>query len=217
MIDHYVPSLGLLRGLRVRDYESLLELETAGLPEKDVALRFANKYLVEKSALPTGRDTFVEELIKLTGFPMKMEVTYKSKGNGEKTKVETPAWSEVQYMANFRKQILAGTFEHPRFPNDEKLLEEALQVFADSLGPFVCDAKRPERKPGTSKIAGWIKERVKIIFDNSTQARWWGTMIDESIPIEPLSGEREKDEVSLMLAIKEREARKEAKEAVKYA
>src|SRR5436190_15821892 len=118
MIEHYVPSLGLLRGLRVRDYESTKELEDAS-GEVGTCLRFANKYLVEKSALPTGRDKFVEELIKLTGFAMLMTVTYKTKSNGEKEKVETPAWSEVQYTAQFRKAILSGTFEHSQFPKDE--------------------------------------------------------------------------------------------------
>lgn len=215
MITHYIPSLGLNKGLLVKDYESIDELEKAS-GEKGSCLRFANKYLCEKSALPTGRDKFAEELEKKTGFPMKMDVT-ESTVNGQVKRTETPAWTEVQYIANFRKAILSGTFEHISFPREEKLLEDALQTFADSLGAFAADAKRPERKPGTSRFPGWIKDRAKTIFDNGTHPRWWEIMKSESIPIDDLTGTREDDEIALCRAIKERHERSVAKEARQYA
>lgn len=216
MIEHYVASLGLNKGLRVKDYESINELETAA-GEEGACLRFANKYLTEKSALPAGRDKFAEELEKKTGFPMKMNVTEKKKSDGTIERVETPDWTEVQYIAQFRKAVLSGTFEHVAFPKEEKLLEDALQNFADSLGVFPADAKRPERKAGTSRFPGWIKERAKMIFDNGTHPRWWEIMKKEGVPIDELTGTREDDEIALCRAIKERHERSVAKEARQYA
>lgn len=216
MITHYVPSLGLNKGLLVKDYESLDELEKAA-GEEGACLRFANKYLIEKSALPTGRDKFAEELEKKTGFKMPVNKTTKKKPDGSVEEIETPALTEVQYIAAFRKAILSGTFEHVAFPKEEKLLEDALQNFADSLGAFPADAKRPERKPGLSRFPGWIKERAKLIFDNGTFPRWWEKMREEGIPIDELTNNREDDEVALCRAIKERHERSVAKEAKQYA
>ncbi len=216
MIEHYVASLSLNRGLRVLDYATVDELEAAA-GEKGACLRFGNKYLVEKSALVVGRDKVVEELEKLTGFPMKMAVRVKKKPDGTEEKVETPDWSEAEYVNNFRRAILSGSFVHELFPADSKTLEEKLQSFVDSLGAFPCDAKRPERQRGTTRFPQWVKDRVKVIFDNGTQSRWWDVMAKENIAIEPLNGDRAKDEIALCRAIKERETRRELEEAKRYA
>lgn len=215
MIEHYVPSLGLLRGLRVRDFESITELETAA-NEKGACLRIANKYLVEKTSLVDGRDKVAEELEKLTGFPMVVNKTVKADGSV----TETPGETEVQYLARFRKAVLAGDLVndpkvHPRFNKDN--LEEALQYFADSLGTFDADAKRQERGPRQVKIPKWITERVETIFQNGTTLRWWDIMQQEAIPIPPLNGDQTKDKLALALAIRERQARRELEESKKYA
>src|SRR6266487_5071322 len=216
MIEHYVDSLGLKRGLRVKDYESTDELERAA-GEKGACLRIANKYLVEKSSLVDGRDKFAEELEKKTKFGFLMKSVTKKRSDGTVEKVEEIDETEAQYVARFRKAVLSGDFTHQAFPKDEKGLEEALQTFADSLGAFPCDAKRPERQPGRSKIPKWILERVTVIFNNNTQARWWEIMAKENMPIDPLTGERTRDEVALAWAIKERKDRQDKEEQNRYA
>jgi len=215
MIEHYVSSLGLLRGLRVRDFESVDELETTA-GEKGACLRIANKYLVEKTSLVDGRDKMAEELEKLTGFEMVMIKTTKDNG----TVTETPGESEVQYVARFRKAVLAGELVnnpnvHPRFTKDN--LEESLQSFANSLGAFDADAKRQERGPKQIKIPKWINERVETIFNNGTQLRWWDIMTREQVPIDKINGDQAKDKLALALAIRERESRRELEESRKYA
>lgn len=229
MIEHYVASLGLLRGCRVKDYESVTELETAA-QEPGCCLRFSNKYLAEKSSLVDFRDKFTEELEKRTKFPWPMKVVEKRRSDGSIEKVEEPALTEVQYINLFRKNVLNGSYrvDHQLMPlendqsangeiKDEKVLEEALQALADSLGPFVADAKRPERVAKEKRPGKIIMERVKVIFDNGTQSHWWNVMKKEEVPIGIQTGDRAKDELALAWAIKEREERKAKEEALKYA
>ncbi len=215
MIEHYCPSLSLKRGLRVKDYESIDELENAA-NEKGACLRVANKYIVEKSALVTGRDTFATKLEEKTGFKMRVTVKEKKKTDGTTERIEEPSETEVQYVTRFRKAVLDGTFTHQAFPNEENALEEALQTFADSLGAFVASVKPPEPTSAKPKISKWIAERVAIILQNGTQEKWWSIMQNEGIPIEPLSEDKEKNALTLSLAIKEREARREMEESRKY-
>jgi len=214
--EHYVASLSLKKGFRVKDFESIDELELAA-GEKGACLRLANKYLVEKSALVDARDTFATALEEKTKFPFLMVTRTKKKADGTVETIEEVDETEVQYINRFRKAILAGKFEHISFPRNEDALEDALQLFADSLGVFAADAKRPERQPGRSRIPKWILERVTVIFNNGTQERWWEVMRKENIPINEPTGERVKDEVALAWAIKTRKERQDAEEAGRYA
>jgi hypothetical protein len=161
------------------------------------------------------RDRFAEELEGATEFKMTVKTEVKKKADGTTETIETPAESEVQYVNRFRKAVLEGTFTHPRFPKDS--LEDALQSFADTLGAFQADAKRPERVAKPKTPPKWIMERVVTIFNNGTQARWWDVMAKESIKINPLTGDKEKDKISLAWAIRERENRRELEEAKQYA
>lgn len=215
MIEHYVASLGLLRGARVRDYESTDEIDSAA-GERGTALRFANKYLIEKGALVDFRDRFAVELEKQTGFKMLVKKETKTKADGSKEVVEAPGETEVQYINRFRKAVVNGEFSHPLATKDN--LEDDLQRFADSLGPFTADAKKPERVAKPKAPPKWVVERVTTIFANGTQQRWWDIMTKEGVPIEPYDpADMDKNKASLAVAIRERQARREAEEAKQYA
>jgi hypothetical protein len=210
MIEKRVPCLGLKLGVRVLDFATVEELENeAG--ERGAALRLANKYLVEKSALVDARDRIAEAVYEATAFPMLTASKKKSDG----TVVEEVTETEVQYLARFRKAVLAGDIRVNGFNKDT--LEDDLQMLVDKLGAFKADAKRPERGPAKPKLGKWLTERATLIFQNGTQLRWWDIMAREQVPIGPLSGDKEKDIVTLALAIREREARREAEEQKKYA
>ena len=211
MIEHYVSSLGLLRGLRVRDFESVTELETAA-GEKGACLVLANQYLVEKTSLVNGRDKMANALEEKTGFAMIVIETKKEDGSV----VETPGETQLKYISRFRKAVLSGEFISPFFNKDN--LEESLQALADSLGTFDATAKRVDRVAGGKiKIPKWINERVETIFQNGTQLRWWDIMTKENVPIASLNGDQAKDKLALALAIRERETRRELEESKKYA
>ncbi len=216
MIEHYVASLGLKKGFRVKDYESATELDNAA-GEKGKTLSLANKYLVEKVALVEGRDTFATKLNEATGFPFLVVTKTKKKTDGTVETTEEVDETEVQYVNRFRKAVMGGTFVAKGFPLTEEALEARLQDFADELGAFVADAKRAERLPGRSRLPKWILERVTVIFNNGTAHRWWEVMKSEGVPIDEMTGERARDEVALAWAIKERKDRQDAEEANRYA
>jgi hypothetical protein len=203
MIEEYAPSLSLNKGLRVEVYGTIEELEKdAGVPGRALAL--ANKYLREKVALVDGRDKFVTELIKASGYAMKTEEVEKKDAEGKVTKVQVAAWTEVEYLKAFRKACLSGAIKGwSQVPAE---IEAQLQAFADKLGAFKADAKKSERVGKPKVPPAYALEGADNIIKNATTGKWIATFKKEGIAHEDFAtADAAANRVRLAWAIKARE------------
>ena len=197
------PSLGLNKGLRVLEYESVDELE-ADAKKVGAALAFANKYLREKCALVEGRDKFTTVLAERAQFPMLTKTVTRKNSKGEEDSSEVPAETEVKFTNRFRAACVAG--EVDGWPQDESGIEIALQKIADEIGPFKGDATKPERVSKAKTPPQYATAGATQIMDNQNQAKWVKTFTEEGIEFEDFqTGNREADITALAWAIKARE------------
>jgi hypothetical protein len=179
-------SLGVEATLLV--YESVKEGDQAAGKE-DAVLDECNKNLAYRGALPVFRDKYTAAVAEHTGRERRSEVVKK---NADGSDVEK--WTETE--GEYIKSVCAELGVEP----------SSFQHLADAIGPIEVDIKVPERTPtGPKKLHKDFLEASERIFANGNEAKW-----AKELKI-TLTGEREKDVLTLGWAIKAREdaARKE--------
>jgi len=201
----YVNSLGLPKGFRVKEYETIAEIvKDAG--SETAVVEAVNKYLRQKSALVAGRDDLAGLIEETYAFKPILK-TIKKDGK------DVEVWDETEgkYIERFIASVVSGKFTAKGLTltgNDEQkeaAIYAELQKLADKCGDvdkdgkplsepaaYVLDIRTPERSSKPKKLPQYAIDGATNIINNKAEAKWvkrWteGYTNSNSVKIDPLS------------------------------